>query len=493
MLRTMVCAVGLCALSLLLLVPAESRAQVFDAETYYQLRARNSGRCLDLPFGSASNAVQLQQWDCNALAQVNQLWTIVPTGTGLFRIVSANSAKCVDVRNYSLLNTEAIQQYDCNLAILQANQVFYVTGAPTAGYYRIFSAQSQSAGAPKCLDVAGFSGANGALIQQYDCGPVWQSNQDWEIVPFVDRQPLTQLRHFGYYFGVPLADIGAMRDYVNYTQAHPLAGLPSSATYAAAGIKVKLSLFSEDAGHANYSLFRYTGRNGEQYDPTKPFAGPCPLPPASNPDDIYSRCDNEGGLRIDWLAIWNNNLKPLIAAHQANISMFYFDEPYTVIPHRHFSHAMANDMMTIITAQIKADFPTIPIVVVVHPTQITLPEPPSVDWLGVYCYDFNVNGIPGCLDGAGVSRTYGDLMSILKSYNPGKKLVLVANGAQTNPPGNQAQLISAMDYFTYLALADPDVRGIFIWEYGAAPAVKAKHRFISRALGFGCVPGYPCP
>ncbi len=85
-------------------------AQTLDPEVYYQLRARHSGKCLDVVGQSSVNGAELQQWDCNANPQANQLWTIQPTGSGTYRLVSALSAKCVDIPFGSTANGVLTQQ-----------------------------------------------------------------------------------------------------------------------------------------------------------------------------------------------------------------------------------------------------------------------------------------------------------------------------------------------------------------------------------------------
>jgi hypothetical protein len=146
--RLIMCGIGLCLMSLR--APDAASAQTFDTTVYYQLRAAHSGKCLDLPSFSVANNTALQQYDCNAVPQVNQLWRVLVGGSGLWRIVSANSAKCLDIAGLTMASGALAQQYECNPAG-QANQVFTLTASATPGAYRI---SASNTGGAKCLDVA---------------------------------------------------------------------------------------------------------------------------------------------------------------------------------------------------------------------------------------------------------------------------------------------------------------------------------------------------
>jgi len=194
-----------------LLMTHVSDAQTFDQGVYYQIQAHHSGKCLDVRDISVSNGGRLQQWDCAGL-QKNQMWTVVPTGSGTYRVVSANSAKCADVINASTTNGTYVQQYDCNLSWAQYNQSFNVFGSPNAGYWRV---TPSNAPGTKCLDVEGVSTSNGANIQIWDCGSAANTNQDWTFVPYIGRTRLTNLQVFGYYFSGGTGMWGNVSDHGN--------------------------------------------------------------------------------------------------------------------------------------------------------------------------------------------------------------------------------------------------------------------------------------
>lgn len=498
-LRWVLCA-GSLALAALV-CPDGAQAQTFDPDVYYQLRARHSGKCLDIPFASMANGTALQQWDCNPAPQQNQLWTIVPvpSSPGVWRVTSANNAKCVDIAGASTANGALATQYDCNMAWVQTNQVFSIYASPTAGYWRLPATHTLSV--PKCLDVASSSTANGAGIQQWDCGPWWNTNQDWEIVPFVARQPLTHLGTWGYFNELGPSALNGMRESINTTQNTFYNASAILPTTASAGIKGLISIMNDDDNPATpLEIFRVTWRNGVQLHTgpgQKPGLGPCS--PAV-PDNEYSYCETEGGLRSDWYTRYTTHLKPIINANLANIRGFYFDEPYVHMLHHGFTQVETKRMLDAVIPVLKADYPTLPIIVTNPSYHINMPYPSQVDVIGTYCYDWNAAGTAlECIDDTLTPRSYAYLHTRMKAFHPGKKYVVVPNAVLSSPTPNDApKLASLADYFINLAMADPDVTTILIWSHMAAhdpalAAVHEKYRFLGRALGFGCTNGATCP
>jgi hypothetical protein len=513
----------LCLLASFFVLPPLVEAQSFNPEIYYQIRARHSNRCLDVPFASFNNGVQLQQYDCNGAPQQNQLWTIVPTvpASGTFRIVSANNAKCVDALNAGTMNLTAIQQYTCNVGGNQANQVFYITAAPTAGYYRVYGAHT--AGAPKCLDVAGNSTANGALVQQYDCGPSWNANQDWQFVAFTPRVPLTHLGVNGYYgesvnmaTGIPISG----KDHVNQAEA----GAGNIGAVAATGVKARFVIQGD--------FFRW---GPKRRDPNNPNA-------CSGGDYIYSDTTAQGGLRRDYLTQWNAIKTQINAAGGTGaIGSFYLiDEPYATMTAPNNTNFCANEiyeMLSVAAHAIKLDYPSIPIFIADGYYEMHQSWPADVDWVGHTCYE------PAGCGGESYQTIHNRLKSHLLSHqrvmilphssvdrqwfhcDPNQAgCVMVPYRPYRGPNPYEAQpaelvttqaerdkLVADAEFFLDFALRDPVVVGLANWHYSTrlfdhAPAnvdlgivigtssitdaggtrtVLDKWRFQMRALGFG--------
>ncbi len=404
-----------------------------------------------------------------------------------------------------------------------------ISPAPAVGSYRLAGAHSPP-GTPKCLDVQGASSANGARIQQWDCGPAFNSNQDWIFVHKTNRRPLTHLKAIGYYgvtytatAGVPDGIWAATKDHVNtavFVATQDATNLPPQndhlrnlALSAAAGVKGSVVL----GGTAlPYDLFRMKGRN----------AGSCT--PAS-PDDIYSRCEAEGGLRVDYAAAWayiRSRLYQTLGSEPWNsIQMFYLlDEPYGSLYASGFSVAESRQMLELTASLIKADFPTIPIAVVETPQLTGQGFPSTIDWIGMSCYD--VNGCYGTL--------YMTLYNVMKnSLLPNQRMIILGNpykprewcqpnvspcafyrphlSADPNrvcdiqpqelitTQAERDALINDADFFMNLALSEPKVAAVLLWHaisrlYSyASPAACAEGGVMIGAIDLRPNPGGPTP
>jgi hypothetical protein len=475
----------------LLLTATVSSAQSFNEGVYYQVQSRNSGKCLDVRNVSVANGGQMQQWDC-AGAQPNQLWTVLATGSGSFRIVSANSAKCIDVPNASTANGTYLQQWECNLAGPQSNQVYTVTAAATGGYYRLSPVHTSGT---KCMDVEGSSTASGANIQQWDCGPGWQANQDWAFVPYMGRTPLTHLKFFEYYVTPTDSQLAGIVDHVS-TATYGWPDIqnqnPGSPINVAiqAGKKVTLSpvewLFIRKPKHCN--------------DPDVNNVINC---------DIYAnRYDAtgdffDGGLRWDYGIMWDEQVSPALK-HWVDMGVVYSfvlpDEPHNLYG-LGFSYPadIDNEILARLAGLMKRDFPTIPVQVVDGPAAGFFTYNSQIDWVGFDCYDCS-------------NTDYMNTLNAVKNnLHPNQSIVLypkgfVARGADPNGFGfgttytsqaEQDALVSRAEFYINTALNEPRVIGLNVflgptlmaeqWYVGVydMATVKAKWRFLWRALGSG--------
>jgi hypothetical protein len=511
--RLLSLSLGFALLSLGLAAPGE--AQTFDPNIYYQLQARHSGKCLDVAGNSTANLVTMQQWSCNAVSQPNQLWTVLPTGAGTYRIVSANSAKCLDIAGASSANGALVQQYNCNVSAYQTNQVFNIIPSPTAGFYRIYAANNPSPTITRCFDVASSSTSNGAAVQQWDCGPYWNTNQDWTFVPWVARQPLTHLKFFGYfntaYFTAPggavtYDTISPVKDHANTAVFNRGNTADLLATNAAWGIKAQM------VGLGDLIVY---GKNR---------LTPKTCPTTTIGADILTTSDTYGGLRSNYRALWNANFKPALdpAAVRAAIQMFYLDEPYQNLYAQGFCQIEIAEIINRLTSLLKEpdQFPAIPIAVADAGAWVT-ESFPGVDWVGTGCYSINQNLCGGPYGLIIPFRTVLDYLEA--SLTPSQKVFVIPyagvyRNPRTVPPApaapcsiqpydrvatatEQNDLVGLADYYTSLAAADSRIVGMFAWlgdsfiEGGACntsfvgaldmPAVLAKWKFNGRGLGFG--------
>jgi hypothetical protein len=74
------------------------------------IRAKHSGKVLDVEGVSTANGAKIQQWDY--LGGNNQEWKLESVGDGYYRIVAQHSGKVLDVEGVSTANGAKIQQWD---------------------------------------------------------------------------------------------------------------------------------------------------------------------------------------------------------------------------------------------------------------------------------------------------------------------------------------------------------------------------------------------
>jgi hypothetical protein len=146
---------------------ASSGLSVSDLAGIHTLKAKHSGKCLDVSGAGRNNGDNIQQWDCNG--GDNQKWRFVPKGGEYYSLVALHSGRCVDVAGVGKNNGDNVQQWECNIG---DNQIWKV--ANEGGYYRLTAKHSG-----RCLDVAGVGQNNGDNVFQWECHN--GDNQKWKI------------------------------------------------------------------------------------------------------------------------------------------------------------------------------------------------------------------------------------------------------------------------------------------------------------------------
>ncbi len=144
------------------LAVSESAPKPFSIRDGVRIRAQlPGGSCWDL-FGAAQyNGAPMMSGSCNEPVTSNQVFELVPQGNGEYlQIKARNSGKCVDVDNASTADGTGLQQYDC-LGAGQSNQLFREAWS---GNWLSYVAKHSG----KCVDV---TGANTGWInlQQWTC------------------------------------------------------------------------------------------------------------------------------------------------------------------------------------------------------------------------------------------------------------------------------------------------------------------------------------
>jgi hypothetical protein len=128
---------------------------------YYSLVPQHTSRVLVVPGGSTANDVQLLLWDRYA-GVFDQHFSIHDDGEGFVEIRPRHAPwKCVEIYGFSTANGGAVKQWDCHTGANQKWILAPAAGAP--GYFDIINKNSL-----KSVDVSGFGTANGTPIHQWD-------------------------------------------------------------------------------------------------------------------------------------------------------------------------------------------------------------------------------------------------------------------------------------------------------------------------------------
>ncbi len=156
-------------------VPADSGI----GSGYYTLKARHSGKVLDVSGESTDEGAAIIQYALKSPLTGNQVWQIEPAGEGYYTLTATHSGKVLDVPGGSTDEETAVIQYQANGGLNQQWQIELTTD----GYYKLTARHSG-----KALQVAGASPADGALIGQGTF--TGADHQQWqlEVVPVPARQ-----------------------------------------------------------------------------------------------------------------------------------------------------------------------------------------------------------------------------------------------------------------------------------------------------------------
>jgi hypothetical protein len=138
----------------------------------FTITAKHSGKLLDV-FDDGSGVINedgtyVQQWTDHG--GTNQQWRLDDQGGGWWKLTNVRSGKCLDVPGGSAANSVALSQWRDNGGDNQ-RWSFTATGG---GWYKIGAKVSG-----KFLDVAGASTADGARIHQYQDNGA--DNQRWRL------------------------------------------------------------------------------------------------------------------------------------------------------------------------------------------------------------------------------------------------------------------------------------------------------------------------
>ncbi|MEV0678678.1 RICIN domain-containing protein [Actinosynnema sp. NPDC050436] len=150
----------------------------------YNIRAQNSGKCLDIAGGPGAqrDGDPAVIWDCLGRDQGNQLWFFRTTDEQyVYTLHVWHSNKCLDIAGGTGAHSDGdrAQQWTC-LGPAQTNQKWRLYGysVDDRTIHRLVAVHSG-----KCLDVAGGVGtvSNGTIVHQWTCLGDHQTNQRWYL------------------------------------------------------------------------------------------------------------------------------------------------------------------------------------------------------------------------------------------------------------------------------------------------------------------------
>lgn len=142
---------------------------MFSCGQLYAIRSKNSGKALDVSWGSKDNGANVLQYTYHGYA--NQKWYIEKQPSGYYTIKCYASGKVLDVARCSSDNGANVQQWEYHNG---ENQEWSIENV--GGYYKFINRKSG-----KALDVSGRSVDDNANILQWNYSG--QSNQLWSISP----------------------------------------------------------------------------------------------------------------------------------------------------------------------------------------------------------------------------------------------------------------------------------------------------------------------
>ena len=138
----------------------------------YEIKAKHSGKCLDVRNHSVNDRANVHQWTCHTEMPGyehcrSQHWRVESDSNNVYRVVAMHSGKCLDVHGSLQVNGGNVYQYTCHGG---DNQSWYVI--PHNGAYRLIAKHSD-----KCLEVRGASHNDGKNVYQFGCHG--RDNQTW--------------------------------------------------------------------------------------------------------------------------------------------------------------------------------------------------------------------------------------------------------------------------------------------------------------------------
>jgi hypothetical protein len=149
--------------------PATPSPTVGPQPYYHLIINRETGQCLDVPFGTLEPGTKVEQFPVNG--GTNQLWSLEPVPGDGVRIVNRHAGQCLDIPQGTSEEPVAVQQYPINGGSNQGWRLEVVGDH----WYRIVNQQTG-----QCLEVPCESQERRTVIQQ--APPSESTYQHWRPI-----------------------------------------------------------------------------------------------------------------------------------------------------------------------------------------------------------------------------------------------------------------------------------------------------------------------
>ncbi|MFF4603521.1 RICIN domain-containing protein [Streptomyces sp. NPDC001339] len=144
------------------------------APQFTKLQLAKSEKCLTIAKGSFRNGANAEQQTC-ADGLDNQVFEMIPTGSATFELRAKHSGKCLEVSGSSKEIRANVQQWWCVDTPAQRWKVVLVDTAKEL--YQL----SPTHALDRCLDISGGSVKDGANANQWYCNG--SDAQRWRLLP----------------------------------------------------------------------------------------------------------------------------------------------------------------------------------------------------------------------------------------------------------------------------------------------------------------------
>ena len=130
-----------------------------------------TGESIDVMYGSTTNGTNVQQYATWNGAP--QAFFLLASGSDWKITMSANQNKCLGPNNNGTGNNTAIVVQDCNGSNAQNYTAMPMSASGVYAFKNVASG--------RCLNVAGNTTANGALLILWDCGSTPGTNAQFSV------------------------------------------------------------------------------------------------------------------------------------------------------------------------------------------------------------------------------------------------------------------------------------------------------------------------